>query len=55
MKWELAQSLLVYGRVLQAKGDAERAREILTRAKQMFEEMGVAWGTDRVERVLREI
>ncbi|MEK7216391.1 MAG: tetratricopeptide repeat protein, partial [Chloroflexota bacterium] len=55
MKWESAQSLLVYGRVLGAKGEGERAREVLARAGRLFEEMEVAWGTERVERALRDL
>lgn len=55
MKWELAQSLLVYGPVLRAKDDVKGARDTLARAKQLFEEMGVSWGMERAEQALREL
>lgn len=55
MKWELAQSLLVFGRVLRVRGDGKGATEALASAKQLFEEMGVAWGIERAEQALREL
>ena len=55
MRWELAQSLLVYGRVLGAKGDVEKAQKTLARSLEMFQEMGVAWGVARAEQALREL
>jgi class 3 adenylate cyclase/tetratricopeptide (TPR) repeat protein len=54
MKWELAQSRLVYGRLLRAKGDTDASRETLTQALRLFEEMGVSWGIERAEQALRE-
>lgn len=52
MKWELACSLVVHGRILGAKGDTETARETLARSIEMFREMGLAWGVALAERAL---
>ncbi len=55
MQWELAHSLVVYGRILAAKGDAEKAKETLARSIDMFQEMGLGWGVARAEQALREV
>lgn len=54
MKWELAQSLVVHGRVHRIKGATAEARATLRRALHLFEEMGVTWGVARAQQALSE-
>lgn len=49
---ELAYSLTVCGRVLNAKGDRARAKETFARAAEMFEEMGMATDLARAQAAL---
>ncbi len=46
---ELARSLLTYGRILEVRGEQERAREAVASATQMFSEMGMTWDLARAE------
>ncbi len=55
MQWELAQSLVVHGRVLRTKGATAEARATLRRALHLFEEMGVTWGVARATQALSEL
>jgi transcriptional regulator with AAA-type ATPase domain/class 3 adenylate cyclase/tetratricopeptide (TPR) repeat protein len=51
-KPELARSYVVYAKILMARGEVERAHEILSRAMTMFRDMEMAWDLERAERIL---
>ena len=51
---ELARSLVVTARLLQAKGEAERARETHAQAIGMFKDMQMAWDLERAEQPVRD-
>jgi class 3 adenylate cyclase/tetratricopeptide (TPR) repeat protein len=46
---DLARTLLTHGRILQARGEEYRARQVLTEAKRMLEELGMIGEIPRVE------
>lgn len=51
-KPELARSLVVYVRLLMARGKAGRAHEMLASAVAMFRDMGMVWDRERAEEIL---
>lgn len=55
IRCELPRSLVVYGRLLRAKGELEKARETYAHAIAMFQEMGMAWDLAQAEQALREL
>jgi hypothetical protein len=50
---ELARSYVSYAVLLNAKGEHEKAREVVGNAITMFREMGMPWDLQRAERVLQ--
>ena len=55
MKFDLAWTLIVQGRILAAKGDKARAKETFVRAARMFEEMGIERDLDWVRAEIKSI
>ena len=51
-KPELARSYVSYARLLQGWGETAQARESLTRAIGMFQQMDMAWDRAQAEQVL---
>jgi tetratricopeptide (TPR) repeat protein len=52
---ELARTYASYARLLEAWGEKQRAKETLTQAIGMFQEMGMAWDLAQAEQALREV
>ncbi len=52
---ELGRTYVSYARLLRAWREAERARETLTQAIGMFQEMGMAWDLSQAESALRDL
>jgi class 3 adenylate cyclase/tetratricopeptide (TPR) repeat protein len=51
---DLARSVLAYGRLLQRRGERERAQDSIAQAVSMFEEMGMTWDLARARAGLAE-
>jgi len=54
-KPELSRSYVSYARMLQAQGEAEKARAYLLQAIDMFQQMGMTWDLTRAEQALHSI
>jgi class 3 adenylate cyclase/tetratricopeptide (TPR) repeat protein len=54
-KPELARSYMSYANWLERKGDKEKARDYLTKAIGMFQQMGMAWDLVKSEEILRKL
>ena len=52
-KPELARSYVSYAHLLQGWGEAEKARQYLTQAIAMFQQMGMVWDQAQAEQVLQ--
>ncbi|MFQ5897882.1 MAG: AAA family ATPase [Candidatus Methylomirabilia bacterium] len=55
MKFELAWSMVVYGHILEAKGELRGAREPLIRASEMFQHMGMASDLERARAAVQGV
>jgi class 3 adenylate cyclase/tetratricopeptide (TPR) repeat protein len=54
-KPELARSYMSYANWLERKGDKEKARDYLTKAIGMFQQMSMAWDLVKSEEILRKL
>jgi tetratricopeptide (TPR) repeat protein len=54
-KPELSRSYVSYARMLQARGEGEKARTYLIQAIDMFQQMGMTWDLVRAEQALHSI